>query len=107
MSKGKKETKVVEVVKTGNLSIKVNANTENESLEELKIIFNEMLKVIAEKVSTDINKIDKWQGGDIIVYKKQNGIVSDNRNKKGISMPYLSAIFKATMIELAEIIFIS
>ena len=50
--------KVVEVVKTGNLSIKVNANTENESLEELKIIFNEMLKVIAEKVSTDINKIE-------------------------------------------------
>ena len=50
--------KVVEVVKTGNLSIKVNANTDNESLEELKIIFNEMLKVISEKVSTDINKIE-------------------------------------------------
>ena len=50
--------KVVEVVKTGNLSTKVNANTENESLEELKIIFNEMLKVISEKVSTDINKIE-------------------------------------------------
>ena len=50
--------KVVEVVKTGNLSIKVNANTDNELLEELKIIFNEMLKVISEKVSTDINKIE-------------------------------------------------
>ena len=50
--------KVVEVVKTGNLSIKVNANTENESLEELKIIFNEMLNVVAQKVSTDINKIE-------------------------------------------------
>ena len=50
--------KVVEVVKTGNLSIKVNANTDNESLEELKIIFNEMLKVISGKVSTDINKIE-------------------------------------------------
>ncbi|QKF66683.1 MCP-domain signal transduction protein [Arcobacter venerupis] len=50
--------KVVEVVKTGNLSTKVNANTQNESLEELKVIFNEMLKVIAQKVSTDINKIE-------------------------------------------------
>ena len=50
--------KVVEVVKTGNLSIKVNANTDNESLEELKIIFNEMLNVVAQKVSTDINKIE-------------------------------------------------
>ena len=50
--------RVVEVVKTGNLSTKVNANTENESLEELKVIFNEMLKVVAQKVSTDINKIE-------------------------------------------------
>jgi methyl-accepting chemotaxis protein len=50
--------KVVEVVKTGNLSTKVNASTQNESLEELKVIFNEMLKVIAQKVSTDINKIE-------------------------------------------------
>ena len=50
--------KVVEIVKTGNLSTNVHANTENESLEELKIIFNEMLKVVAEKVSTDINKIE-------------------------------------------------
>ena len=50
--------KVVEVVKTGNLSQKVNANSENESLEELKVIFNEMLNVVAQKVSTDINKIE-------------------------------------------------
>jgi methyl-accepting chemotaxis protein len=50
--------KVVEVVKTGNLSTKVNASTENESLEELKVIFNEMLKIIAGKVSSDINKIE-------------------------------------------------
>ena len=50
--------RVVEVVKTGNLSTKVNANTENESLEELKVIFNEMLKVVSQKVSTDINKIE-------------------------------------------------
>ena len=36
-------------------------------------------------IMIDINKIDKWQGGDIIVFKKHIGIVSDNRNKKGIS----------------------
>ena len=50
--------KVVEVVKTGNLSTKVNVSSENESLEELKVIFNEMLNVVAQKVSTDINKIE-------------------------------------------------
>ena len=36
----------------------------------------------AISLTTDINKIDKWQGGDIIVFKKHIGIVSDNRNKK-------------------------
>ncbi|MDD3056360.1 MAG: methyl-accepting chemotaxis protein [Aliarcobacter sp.] len=60
--------KVVEVVKTGNLSIKVNANTDNESLEELKIIFNEMLNVVAQKVSTDINKIE----GALTQFQKLN-----------------------------------
>ena len=39
----------------------------------------------AISLTTDINKIDKWQGGDIIVFKKHIGIVSDSRNKKGIS----------------------
>ena len=39
----------------------------------------------AISLTTDINKIDKWQGGDIIVFKKHIGIVSDNRNKKGIT----------------------
>ena len=39
----------------------------------------------AISLTTDINKIDKWQGGDIVVFKKHIGIVSDNRNKKGIT----------------------
>ena len=45
--------KVVEVVKTGNLSIKVNANTENESLEELKIIFKFYIKIFCIKKSNN------------------------------------------------------
>ena len=39
----------------------------------------------AISLTTDINKINEWQGGDIIVFKKHIGIVSDSRNKKGIS----------------------
>ncbi len=38
-------------------------------------------------LTTDINDIDAWQGGDIIVFKKHIGIISDRRNKDGI--PYL------------------
>ena len=38
-------------------------------------------------LSTDINNIDEWQGGDIVVFSTHIGIVSDKRNKKGI--PYV------------------
>ena len=35
-------------------------------------------------LTNDINKIDEWQGGDIVVFKKHIGIVSDKRNKNGV-----------------------
>jgi len=35
-------------------------------------------------LTTDINEIEEWQGGDIIVFKKHIGIISDKRNKSGI-----------------------
>ena len=39
----------------------------------------------AISLTTDIKKIDAWQGGDIVVFKRHIGIVSDKRNHKGIS----------------------
>lgn len=39
----------------------------------------------AISLTTDIKKIDAWQGGDIVVFKRHIGIVSDKRNYKGIS----------------------
>lgn len=41
----------------------------------------------AISLTTDINDISQWQGGDIIVWSDHIGIVSDNRNEKG--MPYV------------------
>lgn len=38
----------------------------------------------AISLTTDIYDIDKWQGGDIIVFKNHIGIVSDKRNKNGV-----------------------
>lgn len=38
-------------------------------------------------LTTDINKIEEWQGGDIVVFTSHIGIISDKRNKKGI--PYI------------------
>lgn len=39
----------------------------------------------AISLTTDIYKISEWQGGDIVVFKRHIGIVSDKRNYKGIS----------------------
>lgn len=38
-------------------------------------------------LTTDIDDIETWQGGDIVVFSTHIGIVSDKRNKKGI--PYV------------------
>ena len=45
---------------------------------------NVYFKNTAIVLTTDINKIEEWQGGDIVVFKKHIGIVSDMRNKNGI-----------------------
>ncbi len=41
----------------------------------------------AISLTTDIYKIEEWQAGDIIVFSKHIGIISDKRNKNGI--PFL------------------
>ena len=48
---------VVLKVKDGYLDNKISNKTDNQSLEELKNNFNEMLEVIASKVCKDINKL--------------------------------------------------
>ena len=49
------------------------------------------LKVYLDKnavvLTTDLSKIEEWQGGDIVVFKGHIGVVSDKRNENGV--PYL------------------
>ena len=49
--------RVVNEVKNGILSKKVELDTQNESLKELKNIFNQMLELLAKKVSPNMNEI--------------------------------------------------
>lgn len=49
-------------------------------VRNLKVYF----KHTAVALTTDINEIDEWQGGDIVVFEDHIGIVSDKRNCKGI-----------------------
>ncbi|NVJ53914.1 MAG: methyl-accepting chemotaxis protein [Campylobacteraceae bacterium] len=51
--------RVVEQVKEGNIKEKIVKDTHNQSLEELKIIFNDMLDAIAKTVADDLNEIKK------------------------------------------------
>lgn len=58
----------------------IDKNIDFRRVKNLKIFF----KNNAINLSTDINKIEEWQGGDIIIFKNHIGIVSNKRNKKGI-----------------------
>lgn len=58
----------------------IDKNIDFRRVDNLKLYFDNN----AISLTIDINKIDTWQGGDIVIFKNHIGIVSDNRNKKGI-----------------------
>lgn len=74
-----------------NEHIKTNRNLYDIDVIDKNIDFRRVqnLKVYLDNnaiaLTNDINKIKEWQGGDIVVFKKHIGIVSDKRNKKGIT----------------------
>ena len=59
---------------------KEDINIDFRRVKNLKIYF----KRTAISLTTDIHKINEWQGGDIVIFNKHIGIVSDVRNKRGI-----------------------
>ena len=61
----------------------VDKNIDFRRVDNLKIFFDNNYI----SLTTDLSKIDEWQGGDIVVFKGHIGIISDVRNKKGI--PFL------------------
>lgn len=65
-----------------NISI-VDKNIDFRRVVNLKVFFDHN----AQSLTTNIYEIEEWQGGDIVVFRRHIGIVSDKRNKKGI--PYM------------------
>jgi uncharacterized protein len=61
----------------------VDKNIDFRRVVNLRVFFEHN----AQSLTTDIQKIDEWQGGDIVVFRGHIGIVSDRRNKEGI--PYM------------------
>lgn len=58
----------------------IDKNIDFRRVQNLKVFFENN----AISLTTDISKIEQWQGGDIVVFKKHIGIISDNRNINGI-----------------------
>mgnify|MGYP002621038222 FL=1 len=61
----------------------IDKNIDFRRVRNLKIYLDNN----AISLTTDINQIEQWQGGDIIVFEKHIGVISDKRNKNGI--PYV------------------
>lgn len=59
---------------------KIDKNIDFRRVKNLQVYF----KNNAISLTTDIYDIEKWQGGDIVVFNNHVGIVSDKRNFKGI-----------------------
>lgn len=62
---------------------KIDKNIDFRRVQNLKIYFEST----AISLTTDTSDIEEWQGGDIVIFEKHIGIVSDKRNKKGV--PFL------------------
>lgn len=59
----------------------IDKNIDFRRVKNLQVYF----KNNAISLTTNINDIAAWQGGDIVIFEKHIGIVSDKRNKKGIT----------------------
>ena len=63
-----------------------NIDTIDKNIDFRRVVnLDVYFKNTAIVLTNDINKIEEWQGGDIVVFKKHIGIVSDKRNKNGVS----------------------
>lgn len=58
----------------------IDKNIDFRRVKNLKTYFDNH----AISLTTNIYKIEAWQGGDIVVFQKHIGVVSDKRNRKGI-----------------------
>ena len=58
----------------------IDKNIDFRRVQNLKVYFANN----AISLTTDISDISAWQGGDIVIFDKHIGIISDARNKDGV-----------------------
>ena len=60
-----------------------DANIDFRRVRNLKVFFSHT----AVALTTEVSETEEWQGGDLVIFEKHIGIVSDRRNKNGV--PYI------------------
>jgi methyl-accepting chemotaxis protein len=88
---------VVNHIKNGDLSNRIKVNTENKSLNELKVIINEMLDVTSKNVDSNINNILSTLDNFNNYNFTQDIPHSDGKVSKGINR--LSEIINQMLLE--------
>ena len=96
-----------------NEDIKNNRNNYNIDIIDKNIDFRRVqnLKIYFENnaisLTTDVYDIENWQGGDIVIFENHIGIVSNNRNKNGVTFIIhhanpLQKYYEEDILELRE-----
>ena len=60
---------------------KIDKNIDFRRVRNLIIFFEDN----ANSLTTNIYDIENWQGGDIVIFQNHIGIISNNRNKNGVT----------------------
>ena len=71
----------------------IDKNIDFRRVKNIKIYLDKY----AIPLTVNLNKINEWQAGDIVVFENHIAIVSDKRNKKGI--PYINHHSKRPLYE--------
>lgn len=60
----------------------VDENIDFRRVRNLKVYFERN----AIALTTDVDEVDQWQGGDIVIFEEHIGVVSDQRNEDGVAL---------------------
>ncbi len=59
----------------------IDKNIDFRRVQNLKVYFENN----SISLTTDIYDLEEWQGGDIVIFQNHIGIISNNRNKNGVT----------------------
>ena len=77
------KTLVNDDIKSNKSLYDIDSPDENIDFRRVKNL-NVFFENHALSLTTDVYDIKEWQGGDIVIFEKHIGVISDKRNKNGV-----------------------